>query len=144
MMADRLPTLSSVPLGILRIVSGLLFMEHGTQKLLSFPAGEHAGVAFGSLPWVAGVLELVLGALILLGLLTRLAAFLASGEMAVAYWTVHAAGGMFPINNGGELAILYCFVFLYLAFAGPGAWNLGALLGRRRAEERAAERAAER
>jgi putative oxidoreductase len=81
---------------MLRIVTGLLFLEHGTQKLLGFPPGEHAGVAVMSLPWIAGLLELVLGTLIVLGLFTRPAAFVASGEMAVAYWLAHAPQGFFP------------------------------------------------
>ncbi len=111
-------------LAILRIVAGLLFLEHGTQKLFSFPPGEHAGVAFGTLPWVAGLLEVVLGSLIVLGLFTRPAAFVASGEMAVAYWMAHAPQDFFPANNGGDAAILFCFVFLDLFFAGPGAWSV--------------------
>lgn len=112
-------------LALLRIVSGLIFLAHGTQKFLSFPAGEPAGSG-----WVldnpgafAGIVELVTGLLITLGLFTRPAAILASGTMAVAYWMAHAPQNMFPVNNGGDAAILYCFVFLYLAFAGPGAWS---------------------
>jgi putative oxidoreductase len=123
-MSDQLSRYAPIALAVLRIVAGLLFMEHGTQKLFGFPAGEHAGVAVGSLPWIAGLLELVLGALIALGLFTRPAAFIASGEMAVAYWMAHAPQNFFPINNGGDAAILYCFVFLYLVFAGPGALSL--------------------
>jgi putative oxidoreductase len=123
-MTDRLSRYAPIALAVLRIVAGLLFMEHGTQKLFGFPAGEHAGVAMGSLPWIAGVLELVLGALIALGLFTRPAAFIASGEMAVAYWMAHAPQDPFPVNNGGDAAILYCFVFLYLVFSGPGALSL--------------------
>jgi putative oxidoreductase len=123
-MTDQLLRYAPTVLAVLRIVAGLLFMEHGTQKLFGFPAGEHAGVAIGSLPWIAGLLELVLGALITLGLFTRPAAFIASGEMAVAYWMAHAPQDFFPVNNGGDAAILYCFVFLYLVFAGPGALSL--------------------
>jgi len=100
------------------------------------------GWTFANPAAYAGIVELVCGLLIALGLLTRIAAFLASGTMAVAYWTVHAQGNLFPANNGGDAAVLFCFVFLYLAFAGPGAWNLSALLSRRQAEERAAEQAA--
>jgi len=111
-------------LAILRIVAGLLFLEHGTQKLFSFPPGEHAGVAFGTLPWVAGLLEVVLGALITIGLFTRPAAFIASGEMAVAYWMAHAPQDPFPANNGGDAAILFCFLFLYFVFAGAGALSI--------------------
>jgi putative oxidoreductase len=116
-------------LSILRIVSGLIFLAHGTQKLLSFPAGERAGsgLAFDNPGAFAGAIELVTGLLITLGLFTRPAAFLASGTMAVAYWLAHAPQNFFPVNNGGDAAILYCFVFLYLAAAGPGPWSLDAL-----------------
>jgi putative oxidoreductase len=102
-------------------------LEHGTQKLLGFPAGERAFVDVFTLSWWAGLLELVLGALITVGLFTRLAAFIASGEMAVAYWLAHAPQNFFPVNNGGDAAILYCFVFLFLVFAGPGKWSLDGL-----------------
>ena len=119
-------------LSILRIVAALIFLEHGTQKLLGFPAGEHGAPELMTLPWFAGVIELVAGALLLIGLFTRAAAFIASGEMAVAYWMAHAPQSPFPVNNGGDAAILYCFVFLYLVFAGPGPWSLDATLARRR------------
>jgi putative oxidoreductase len=114
-------------LSILRIVAALLFFEHGTSKLLGFPPSDHSGPEFLSLSWVAGVLELVGGALLILGLFTRLVAFILSGEMAFAYWMAHAPQGSFPLANGGDAAILYCFVFLYLAFAGGGPWSLDAL-----------------
>jgi putative oxidoreductase len=114
-------------LSILRIVAALLFFEHGTSKLLGFPPSEHSGPEFLSLSWVAGVLELVGGALLIVGLFTRLVAFILSGEMAFAYWMAHAPQGPFPLANGGDAAILYCFVFLYLAFAGGGPWSLDAL-----------------
>lgn len=115
-------------LSILRIVSGLIFLEHGTQKFLSFPAGQYAGsgLALNNPGAFAGIVELVCGLLIAIGLFTRPAAFLASGTMAVAYWYAHAPQNFFPVNNGGDAAILYCFVFLYLAFAGPGPWSLDA------------------
>jgi len=118
-------------LAALRIMSGLLFLEHGTQKFLSFPAGDYAGsgLALNSSPAFAGLIELICGLLIVLGLFTRPAAFLASGTMAAAYFMAHAPQGFFPVNNGGDAAILYCFVFLYLAIAGPGSWSLD---GRRR------------
>ena len=117
-----------IMLSILRIVSGLLFLEHGTQKFLGFPDGPMAGMgrAFNSMPAWAGVIELVCGLLLVLGLFTRAAAFLASGTMAVAYFYAHAPQNFFPVNNGGDAAILYCFLFLYLVFAGPGPWSLDA------------------
>jgi putative oxidoreductase len=123
----RLSDWTPYALGILRIVVGLIFLEHGTQKLLGFPAGERAFVDAFTLSWWAGLLELILGALITVGLFTRLAAFIASGEMAVAYWLAHAPQNFFPVNNGGDAAILYCFVFLFLVFAGPGKWSLDGL-----------------
>src|SRR5690348_1757570 len=112
-------------LAILRIVVGLLFVEHALIKLAGFPPGGKPGLQeVGSFLWIAGVIELVTGALVTLGLFTRLAAFIAAGEMAVAYWMVHAKMGFYPAVNMGEAAILFCFVFLYLAAAGPGAWSL--------------------
>jgi putative oxidoreductase len=130
-MADAKTLSSWTPyaLGILRIVAGLIFLEHGTQKLLGFPPGERAFVEIMTLSWWAGLLELVLGALITVGLFTRAAAFIASGEMAVAYWLAHAPRDFFPVNNDGDAAILYCFVFLFLVFAGPGKWSLDGLRG---------------
>jgi putative oxidoreductase len=118
---------------ILRIVTGLMFMLHGTLKLLGFPAPD-AKLTEHAPPIVraAGFIEVICGALIAVGLLTSIAAILASGEMAVAYFKMHAPNGFWPVLNQGELAALYCFVFLYLAFAGPGPWSLDALLFRRR------------
>ncbi len=110
-------------LGVLRIVSGLLFLEHGTGKLLGFP-DLTAVPPFLSLPWWGGVLELAGGLLLTVGLFTRPVAFLLSGEMAVAYFVAHAPRSFFPAVNGGDAAVLYCFVFLYLVFAGPGRWSL--------------------
>jgi len=120
-------------LSIMRIVTGLIFLEHGTQKFLSFPAGAMAGSGpgFGSPASYAGIVEFVAGLLVTLGLFTRSAAFIASGTMAVAYWIAHAPQNAFPVNNGGDAAILYCFVFLYLVFAGPGPWSLDAMRGGR-------------
>lgn len=117
---------------ILRIVTGLLFMLHGTQKVLAFPDPSGAMPNLPPLIKAAGIIELVCGALIAVGLLTSIAAFVASGEMAVAYFKAHAPGGFWPTMNQGETAVLFCFVFLYLAFAGPGPWSLDALLFRRR------------
>ena len=116
-------------LSILRIVAALAFMAHGTQKLLGFPASDFAPAAF-SLMWFAGVLELFGGAALVLGIFSRPVAFLLSGQMAVAYWMAHAPQGFFPVANGGDAAVLFCFVFLYIAFAGPGPWSLDARLGR--------------
>jgi putative oxidoreductase len=129
---ERLGGYSPQALGMLRIVTGLIFLEHGTQKLLGFPPGQMAGIDVTSMSGVAGALELVLGFLLVIGLFTRIAAFLASGEMAVGYWMVHAPQGFFPVNNGGDAAILYCFVFLFLVFAGAGAWSIDALRSQRR------------
>ena len=113
-------------LAILRIVTGLIFLEHGTQKFLSFPPGKMAGMGWAlSNPGAyAGIIELLCGFLVAIGLFTRPAAFLASGTMAVAYWYAHAPQNPFPVNNMGDAAILYCFVFLYLAAAGPGTWSI--------------------
>src|SRR5262245_9909256 len=103
-------------LSVLRIMAGLLFLEHGTSKLFDFPHVEMpTAVMMFSLPWVAGVLEVVGGTLMALGLFTRPVAFILSGEMAFAYFLAHAPQGFYPILNKGEGAILYCFVFLYLA-----------------------------
>jgi len=128
MTASRLSAYAPAVLSLLRIVSGLLFMAHGTQKFLSFPAGPMAGSgpALASLGAYAGIVELACGLLIAIGLFTRPAAFLASGTMAVAYWYAHAPQNFYPVNNGGDAAILYCFIFLYLVFAGPGPWSLDA------------------
>ena len=119
------PTLRSV----LRIVAGLIFLAHGTQKILGFPASDFSPPAF-SIFWFAGVIELIAGTLLVIGFLTRPAAFLASGTMAVAYWMVHAPNSVFPTLNGGDAPILYCFVFLYLVFAGPGPLSVDAATGR--------------
>ncbi len=117
-------------LSILRIVVALLIIEHGSQKLFGFPppSPTMGGTpAIFSLIWYAAVLEFFGGLLLLVGLVTRLAAFVLSGEMAVAYWMAHAPRGPFPALNGGDAAILFCFVFLFLAAAGGGAWSLDRL-----------------
>jgi putative oxidoreductase len=113
-------------LSILRIVAALLLIAHGTQKLFNFPPSEYPSPAFMSLFWIAGALEVVGGLALLLGLFTRPVAFVLSGEMAVAYWMAHAPMSFFPILNAGETAILLCFIFFYLVFAGPGPWSLDA------------------
>jgi putative oxidoreductase len=123
-------------LSILRIVVALIFMEHGTQKLLGFPPADRPGPELLSLIGLAGALELVGGALLALGLFTRPVAFILSGEMAFAYWMAHAPRSFFPVLNDGDAAILYCFVFLYLVFAGGGAWSLDNVL---RSKARVAE-----
>ena len=120
-------------LSLLRIISGLLFLEHGTAKYLQLP---HVA-AFDSMTWssmigLAGIVEFTTGALLTVGLFTPIAAFLASGEMAVAYFTTWAPRSLLPIlTPGGDLAVLYCFVFFYLIFAGSGPWSLDALLKRK-------------
>jgi putative oxidoreductase len=127
MIDDR--TLSNVwaprLLAALRIISALLFLEHGLVKVFGFPAGAAPGQqpllsVFG----IAGLIEAVGGVLLLIGLLTRPVAFLLAGEMAVGYFMVHAPLSVFPAVNGGDAAILFCFVFLYLCTAGPGAWSV--------------------
>lgn len=115
-------------LSLLRFMSGLLLLQHGTQKILSFPPSGRPAVEIASLTGVSGLIELVCGVLLVLGLFSRPAAFIASGFTAVAYFMVHAPQNFFPIINGGELAALYCFVFFYLFFAGPGPWSLDAQL----------------
>lgn len=117
-------------LSILRIMTSLLFLAHGTQKILNFPAPPEWEVATFSMPWFAGMLELFGGSLIVLGLFTRPVAFLLSGLMASAYFIAHAPQSFYPILNNGDAAILYCFVFLYFVFVGPGRWSLDAKMGR--------------
>lgn len=120
---DRLSRWQPHALGVLRIITALLFLEHGTGKLLGFP--DLTSVPpFLSLPWWGGVLELIGGVLLTIGLFTRPVAFLLSGEMAVAYFIAHAPRSFFPANNGGDAAVLYCFVFLCLVFAGAGRWSV--------------------
>ena len=116
---------------VLRIIAGFTFSLHGFQKLFGFfggMGGSGATATLFSLPWTAGVLETFGGGLILLGLFTRPVAFVLSGEMAVAYLMQHAPNGLWPVRNGGELAVLYCFVFLYLAIAGGGPVSLDRLI----------------
>ncbi len=114
-------------LSVLRIVVGLLFVEHGTAKLFGFPAMPNSqGLALMSLVGLSAILELVGGLLMTAGLFTRVTAFVLSGEMAAAYFIAHAPAGFFPLLNHGEPAILYCFVFLYFAAAGAGAWSIDA------------------
>jgi putative oxidoreductase len=115
-------------LSVLRIVAAFTFITHGTQRLFAFPVLEPRNpVPLLSLFGVAGALELVGGSLLLLGLFTRPVAFLLSGEMAVAYFVAHASRSFWPILNGGEVVVLFCFLWLFLAAAGPGPWSLDAL-----------------
>jgi putative oxidoreductase len=117
----------------LRIIAALLFMEHGLMKLFHFPAAQPgAPTPLPLLLVVAAVIEVGGGALIALGLFTRLAAFICAGEMAVAYFMAHAPKGFWPALNGGEGAILFTFIFLFLAAAGPGAWSVDGTMGKRR------------
>ena len=120
---SRLSAFSPQVLAILRIITALLFISHGTAKLFGFPETGMSPPLF-SLFGFAGVLEVVGGILIVLGLFTRPVAFILAGEMAVAYFMAHAPQSFFPIINQGDSAVLFCFVFFYLVFAGPGAWSL--------------------
>jgi putative oxidoreductase len=121
-LADWAPRLLSV----LRIVSALLFLAHGTEKILGFPTGGRPMPGAFTMYWFAGMLEVVGGMLLALGLFTRPVAFVLSGQMAFAYFISHAPKDFFPSLNGGDAAILFCFVFLYIAAAGPGPWSLDA------------------
>jgi putative oxidoreductase len=119
-------------LSVLRIMAGLLFLQHGTAKFLGIPYIERMyNLPPFSQSWIAGVIELIGGVLLVLGLFTRPVAFLSSGLMAVAYFIAHAPRGFYPILNAGELAALYCFVFLYISAAGAGPWSIDALLKRK-------------
>lgn len=117
-------------LSVLRIISALLFVEHGTMKLFSFPAAM-PGMESGLPPLLlaAAILEVGGGLLLAIGLFTRPVAFLLSGMMAVAYFMIHAPQGFFPVLNQGEGAVLFCFIFFYLAFAGGGCWSIDAARG---------------
>ena len=118
-------------LSVLRFIAGLEILQHGTAKILHFPAvPQFANVQIGSLMGIGGLIELIGGALMVLGLFTRPTAFILCGFTAVAYFIVHASKSFFPVLNGGELAVLYCFVFLYIFAAGPGPWSIDAARGR--------------
>ena len=114
-------------LSLVRIISAFLFMAHGTQKMFGFPAEQRYPFELFSLSGAAGVLEVIGGFLLLIGLFTRPVAFILSGQMAVAYFLVHAPQGFWPLNNGGELATMFSFVFLYFVFAGGGSWSVDAV-----------------
>ena len=122
---NSLQRYSPQALGLLRIVTALIFIAHGTQKLFGFPAPPASGLpAAFTLFWFGAVLETFGGLLILIGLWTRPVAFVLAGEMAYAYWMFHAPRSMYPLLNGGDAAVLYCFIFLYLVAAGAGAWSV--------------------
>jgi putative oxidoreductase len=126
---------SPLLLSVLRIIVAFLFIQHGTAKWFAFPAAIMPGggvVPVGSLFWVASLIETVGGTLLLLGLFTRPVAFILAGEMAVAYFMMHARGGFWPLLNMGEPAVFFCFTFLYFSAAGAGPWSLDAVLARRR------------
>ena len=125
-MTDTLSAWAPRILSVLRIVAAAVFMVHGSQKLFGMPPPNHGSPELLSIMGFAGILEFFGGALLLLGLFTRPVAFLLSGQMAVAYFMAHAPQNFFPALNGGDAAILFCFVFLYLVFAGPGPWSLDA------------------
>ena len=127
-MAEFMKPYSSETYALMRVIVGLLFLCHGLSKLFNvltpMPPGAPAFVVYG-----AGTIELVAGALVAAGFLTRWAAFIASGQMAAAYWMVHGTKAFFPIVNQGELAVIYCFVFLFIAAHGPGIWSVDAARG---------------
>jgi putative oxidoreductase len=131
-MDQSLDRLSPYVLSILRIVAALLFLEHGTSKFFGFPSATAPHPQLFDIEFFAGAIEFAGGILVTLGLFTRVAALIMSGEMAVGYFLFHAPGGFYPYLNHGELAVLYCFVFFYLVFVGPGPWSLDALLWRKK------------
>jgi putative oxidoreductase len=129
-MAPFMSGYSGQMYALMRIVVGFLFLWHGSQKLLGFPMPAPEGIpAF--ITYIAGPIELIGGPLVMIGLFTRWAAFLSSGLMAVAYWMAHGMKALFPIQNGGELAALYCFVFLFISAQGGGLWSVDSARGGR-------------
>ncbi len=121
-------------LAVLRVVAGVLFLAHGVVKIFGFPPGAAPGQQeLLSMFGIGAVIEIVTGTLIVLGLFTRTAALIASGEMAVGYWMFHAPASLYPAVNGGDAAVLFCFIFLYLVAAGPGAFSLEGLFRRAQA-----------
>ena len=130
-MKSFLSNYSSCCYALMRFVAGFLFFWHGAQKLFGFPSPMPEGVP-GFITYGAGPIELIGGILIMIGLFTHWAAFITSGEMAVAYWMAHGTKALLPLQNKGELAVLYCFVFLFIATQGGGAWSVDALMNRRK------------
>jgi putative oxidoreductase len=131
-MQTLIASLQPYLLSLLRIVASLVLFSYGTQKILHFPAAENVPPA-GSLPWIAGMFELIFGFLVLIGFQTRIAAFVLSGVMAFAYFLRHAPQSFYPAQNGGVAAILFCFIFLYLAGAGAGLFSVDAMRSRAKA-----------
>ena len=129
-MASFMAPLSNYTYAALRIVTGLLFMFHGSQKLLGWPVPPMEGMP-PFITYIAGPIELIGGALVMVGLMTRWAAFFCSGLMAAAYWMAHGSKALYPMLNGGELAIVFCFAFLYISSHGAGIWSLDAMRGNR-------------
>lgn len=127
---DFLKPYAAQLLSVLRIMSGLLLLQHGTTKYLSVPPGPMNNASPMTMGGAAGIFELVGGVMLVLGFFTRPVAFVLSGVMAIAYFYAHAPRGFYPILNGGELAAFYCFVFLYLAAAGGGAWSVDRMMKR--------------
>ena len=127
---DFLKAYTAQLLSVLRIMSGLLLLQHGTTKYLSIPPGPMNNASPMTMGGAAGIFELVGGVMLVLGFFTRPVAFVLSGVMAIAYFYAHAPRGFYPILNGGELAAFYCFVFLYLAAAGGGAWSVDRMMKR--------------
>jgi putative oxidoreductase len=130
-MNDLLNSFSGHALSLLRFITGFLFLWHGTQKLFAFPPSERAGGELSTMMLIGGILEFAGGMLVMIGLGTRWVAFVMSGLMAVAYFGWHAAGGFLPIVNRGELAVLYCFVFLYLWFVGGGSLSVDSMISKK-------------
>lgn len=124
-MASFMAPFSNQLYAVLRIVVGFTFLWHGVQKLFEFPGGGPEGIP-DFVVYVGGPIELIGGILVMIGLMTRWAAFLCSGMMAAAYWLIHGTKALLPIMNGGELAVLYCFVFLFIAAQGSGIWSVDA------------------
>jgi putative oxidoreductase len=127
-----LERLAPYALSLLRIVAALLFLQHGLSKFFGFPSSQAPHPELFDLEWFSAAIEFAGGILVTLGLFTRAEALIMSGEMAIGYFLFHAPQGFYPYLNHGELAIMFCFVFFYLVFAGPGPWSLDALLWRRR------------